>query len=397
MHKHIFIFISLFILCLSFDYIPMEKDSKYGDDICGYYDKNGDYAVKPCDSGKYCVVPTGSASSSLAVCQDVPSIQTGLSSLDEDCSSDFDCEYNLKCRGKKCKLSYDCTNSNQFPYKNSNHGGYYCAEKAPEGYCQYREYTNTGSNTYHSSPPTKFHICGVYTYHPDANNIYSLKDIKYAYIGSVDDGEYVSDKVLCKSGFALYYYPDGYLEDPFTGTSGSSTNTMKKRCVTPIAIDHNDKLSSSCVIYYKEKDDDTEIKKYNVDELKDHFSTTPISPSDTSDFDNIKNELCKYDDFTIKIQLQKFKEYNDKITEEQREKCGDLRSDSKNLRYVCDNKELIKLWYFYEHPNDYIAFNGREKLLVVLNHLIQREFPLYQFSHILNINYLIILLFLLCF
>ena len=396
MLKHIFISISLFISCLQIDYVPMEKDSKYGDDICGYYDKNGDYAVKPCDKGKYCVLPSGSPSSSLAICQDVPTIQTGLSSLDEDCSSDFDCEYDLKCRGKKCKILNDCTLSNEFPYKSGNSQGYNCDVKAPEGYCEYTEYTNTGTKISHSSPPNKYHICGVYTYHPDTNNIYSQKDIKYAYIGSVDNGEYVKDKVLCKSGFTLYYYPNGDLADPYTGT-GVSTNSMKKRCVTPIAIDHNDKLSDSCVIYYKEKDDDTEIKKYNVDELKYHFSTINPNPIPNSQYDTVKNELCQYNDFTIKIKLQKFKEYNDKITEEEREKCGDLRSGYKNLRYVCDNKELIKLWYFYEHPNDYIVYNGREKLLVVLNHLIQTEFPLYQFSHLLKINYLIILLFLLCF
>lgn len=397
MLKHIFICISLLNLCLSI-YIPMEKDSKYGEDICGYTDKNGDYAVKPCDKGKYCVLPRNSAMSSLAICQDVPTVQTGLSSLDEDCSSDFDCEYNLKCRGKKCKRKDDCTFSNQFPYKTKNAGNYQCDEKAPEGYCTYKEYTNTGTKTSHSSPPNKFHICGVYTYHKDTDNTYYQKDTKYAYIGSVDNGEYVSDKVLCKSGFTLYYYPNGDLEDPYTGTASSSPNSMEKRCVTPVAIDHNDKLSDSCVIYYKEKEDDTEVKKYNVDELKYHFDDSPSDPNyPYTNYYNKKSELCGYDDFTIKIKLQKFKEYNDKITEEEREKCGDLRSNNQNLRYICDNKELIKLWYFYEHPEDYIVFNGREKLLVVLNHLIQREFPLYQFSNFLKINYIFILLLLLCF
>lgn len=212
----------------------------------------------------------------------------------------------------------------------------------------------------------------------------------------MENGEFVSDKDLCKSGFILYYYANGNLEDPYTGTTSPSPNSMKKRCVTPIAIDHNDKLSDSCVIYYKEKEDDTEVKKYNVDELKYHFDDDTSTITYTEYYYK-KNELCGYNDFTIKIKLQKFKEYNDKITDEQREKCGDLRSNTKNLRYVCDNKELIKLWYFYEHPEDYIVFNGREKLLVVLNHLIQREFPLYQISNLLKINYIFILLFLLCF
>ena len=367
----------------------MKKDSKYGDDICGYYDKNGDYYVKPCDSGKYCVTPSTSLSSStLSVCQDVPVIEGGLSSLDGDCSTDFDCEYGLECKGKKCKLSYDC-NTNEYPFRWNSVGGYTCEKKAPEGYCQYIEITTTERKTYKSSPPSKLYYCGVYTFNNEGNNLYSVKDIKYAYIGSVDNGEYVNDKILCKSGFALYYFPNGYLEDPYNGNSGSSNN-MYQRCVTPTAIDKQDKLSSSCVIYYKDKDEDTEIKKYNVDELQDHSSSLPNS------FSYYSSQLCQYDDFTFKIKIQKFKEYTDKITDEQREKCGDLRTNS-NLRYTCDNKDLIKSWYFYEKPGDYILYNGREKLLVVLNHLIQREFPLYQFSQILKINYLITLLFLLCF
>lgn len=393
MFKHILIFILLFFLCLS-DFVPMKKDNQYGDDVCGYYDKNnGDYYVKPCDNGKYCVTPSISVSSTpsltvstLSVCQDVPKIETGLSSLDGDCSSDFDCEHGLECKAQKCKLPNDCPN-NEYPYKGSS--GYSCAEKAPEGYCEFLEYTNTVTKHYHSSPPTNLHKCGVITFNPEGNNIYSKKDTKYAYIGSVDSGEYVEDEKLCKSGFTLYYYPNGYLKDP----NSANSNQMFKRCVTPIAIDKQDKLSSSCVIYYKEKDEDSELKKYNVDELKDHLAE--LSSFHTS-FTDFKSELCEYDDYTFKIKMQNFKEYTDKITDEQREKCGDLSTDS-NLRYTCDNKDLIKYWYFYEKPQDYILYNGREKLLVVLNHLIQREFPLYQFSQILKLNYLFILLFLICF
>lgn len=389
MFKQIFISLSLFILCLS-DFYPMEKDNKYGDDVCGYYDKNNfnDYYVKPCDSGKYCVTPTPSLqSSSLSICQDVPIIESGLSSLDGDCSSDFDCEYNLECIAKKCKYSIDCGN-NEYPYKQNGVGGYRCGEKAPEGYCHFLD---TNRKNFYSSPPTNLHYCGVYTFNPEGNNIYSLKDTKYAYIGSVDSGEYVNDNKLCKSGFTLYYYPNGYLKDP----NSSNGNRMYKRCVTPIAIDKNDKLSESCVIYYKEKDEDSDIKKYNVDELKDHLSSLSHIYA-TPDFDDLKEEFCSYDDFTFKIKYQKFKEFTDKINDDQREKCGDL-SENSNLRYKCDNKDLIKIWYFYEKPKDYILYNGREKLLVVLNHLIQREFPLYQSSQILNINYLFLLLFLICF
>ena len=395
MFKHILIFISLFLICLC-DYLPMEKKSKYGDDVCGYYDKNGDYLVKPCDSGKYCVNPSSQTTSTLSFCQDVPKIENGLSTINEDCSTEFDCEYNLECKGQKC--THVCTTANFYPYRAGSPGsGYSCNLKAAEGYCEYKEYTkdtlgNDVTNTYYGSPTNRLQICGVYTFNPKANNIYEQKDTKYAYIGSVDSGEYVSDETLCKSGFALYYYPNGYLEDPSTG----NLNRMYKRCVTPTSIDKKDKLTKSCVIYYKEKDEDNQIKKYNVDQLQNYFGPSGTSSGTSSRFDSIENELCNYNDFTFKIKMEKFKEYNDKLTDEEREKCGDLRSGSK-YRYICDNKDLIKSWYFYENPYQYIVYNDREKLLTVLNHFIQKEFPLYQFSKILNIQYLITLLFLLYF
>lgn len=349
----------------------MEKKSEFGDDVCGYYDKNQNYYyVKPCDSGKYCVNPDV-GENYLSICQDVPKVEKGLSTLGEDCNSDFDCEVNLKCNGKKC--TFDCTNANEYPYRQNPLSGFYCAEKAPEGYCEYKEYKSDGTiKIYHSMPPNKLQKCGVITFHPEGNNYYTLKDTKYAYIGSVESGEYVNDKSLCKSGFTLYYYPEGYLDDPSTG----SPNQRRQRCVTPIDIDFNDKLAQSCVIYYKEKDGDTEIKKYNVDQYN-------------------PGNLCTNFNY-VKIRMEKFKEFNDKLTDDEREKCGDLSIDS-NYRYTCDNKDLIKSWYFYEHPEHYIVYNEREKLQVVLNHLIQKEFPLYQFSKILNIKNIITLIFLLYF
>ena len=417
MSKLIFILLSLFFLCTCTSYLrPMEKNSKYGKDICKY--DEGDYEyVRPCEKGKYCLEEY-SDGSEFHICQDLPEVQEGLSTLDEKCSSDFDCESNLECIGGYCKK--DCPNSSPV----LNRGSYQCkssSEKAADGVCESYGYTETSPSGFYNrdfskdkygNPSGKSQFCGLLDFLNVGYQNYKIIEKKYAYIGSVDNGKYVSNEILCKSGFALFYYPLGNLQDPYNGgTSGTPSNERYKMCVTPISIEHNDPLlssqktlpplpsSSSCVIYYKEKDEDTTIKKYNVDQLSDVAS---IYTPDTNSF---KEDLCQYSDYEFKIKFQHFKEYTSNLKEEDRDKCGDLDGASSLLssgltynyrRYSCNNNALIKSWYFYKNPKNYIVYNDREKLEVVLNYLIQKEYPSYEFSYILNINYLVILLFLLC-
>lgn len=390
MLRPIFILFYLFILCSS-EYIPyltMKKKSKYGEEICRYYDREDQiYYVRACEKGKYCLNPNSQLNQYFSICQDVPTPEIGVSTLNGDCSSKFDCESNLKCVSNKC--IYTCTTAGEVPYKNYNTNLYDCGKPALEGYCINREYpidptTNSAVPTFtYGSPKHKYQKCGVYTFRHLGSNAYQLKDVKYAHVGSVNNGEYVNDKDLCKSGFALPFYPMNNLEDP----SAINTNDMYYRCVTPISIDKIDKRSSNCVIYYKDNDDDTEIKKYNVDQLLGERTTT-ISSSQTQLIDS----LCEYTNRELQISKQKFKEYNNKITDEQREKCGNLEDDKNS----CDDNELIKLWYFYKKPQDYILYNETEKLEPVLNYFIQTEYHSYEFTRLLNINYFISLLFLLC-
>ena len=404
MSKHIFILLSLFILCSSQYLRPMKKDSKYGDDVCRYIEEGFVY-VRPCEKGKYCLKES-SEGSDLYVCQDLPEAQEALNTLDEKCSSDFDCELNLKCIGGYCK-NEQC-GSNQAPLKRGN--SYSCissSEKAADGICWLQQYKdNSGTISVDGSPkegnPTgKSQKCGLLDFYDMGYQDYILNQKKYADIGSLDNGNYVTDEILCKSGFALFYYPKGNLQNPYNRGSSytSSYNKMYKMCVTPISIEHNDPLllsqssQTSCVIYYKESDEDTTIKKYNVDHLylDSHIDSTVYPSFSTSD-------LCKYTDYEFKIKFQHFKEYTSNLKEEQREKCGDLGDSNVNnyRRYICDNNALIKSWYFYKNPDNYIVYNERKKLEVVLDYLIQKEYPSYQFSQILNINYMLGLLFLLC-
>lgn len=72
-----------------------------------------------------------------------------------------------------------------------------------------------------------------------------FESIEKSYIGSVKDGEFVFDEKACESGYALYFYGDGNLNDPCSDSS-SSNNYMFKKCVTPKKIDE-----SSCIINTK--------------------------------------------------------------------------------------------------------------------------------------------------
>lgn len=43
--------------------------------------------------------------------------------------------------------------------------------------------------------------------------------------------------MVCESGFALYFYGNKKLDDPFSGITGSSNKKMFKMCVTVNSIE----------------------------------------------------------------------------------------------------------------------------------------------------------------
>ena len=170
MLKSIFILFSLFILCSCLSeytpYQPMHKKSKYGDDVCGYYDReNAIYYVRACEKGKYCENPDSNLNQYLSICQDVPTPEVGLSTLNGDCSSNFDCEYDLKCVSNKC--TYTCPTVGHAPYKYDDQTSYRCGTPAPEGYCENKEFSATIGlpTSSFGSPKHKYQKCGLYTFH----------------------------------------------------------------------------------------------------------------------------------------------------------------------------------------------------------------------------------------
>lgn len=355
-------------------YLSMDKDSKYGDDVCRYYNyDDSHYYVKPCEKGKYCV-PDILPSSQLEICQDIPNIVHPLN-LDEKCSSTFECGYGLKCISGSCTLKCD---DDKFIVQATS-TTYQCLPDTLKGssdYCMELTYQSSGIPNFKYSSPVKNKICGKLTISErsevENSRIYYVSARNFASLGSVPDGDYVDDMKLCESGYALYFYWDGEYDDPKPLSSTSPlSNQRYLKCITPISI--SDIESSTCTIHYKLKDKEY---LYNLERITDSSINYR-----THLYDNFCNEKH------INIKSDRYREYSKNITEEERNTCGDLENINK---YTCENRELIKSWYFYQNPESYIVYNGREKLEKVLDYLIQKSYPTYfSFSKFLNLSLLL--------
>ena len=373
--------------------LPMDKDSKYGDDVCSYTDHQQKY-VKSCEKGKFCsgsiTVPTLDFSrgnyyytSDLEICQDTPNV-TAFYSYKESCTNDFECEGDYKCIGEICSYDYEC-NTNEFLY-NEGTSRPIClpnSDKGTDGICYEEIRAKDAASIIKYSSPVPNKICGKLTLADDPNDnkkgIYYITKKEYVYKGEVEDGDYVTNEELCKSGFALKFYKDGKSKDP-KDSSATGSNSMYLRCVTPISIISTTSSGSveKCSINYKINDG--EILKYNVKQ----FSSIPSE---------ISNHCKSNDKLYIKLKHEKYREYYTNIKEEERKTCGDL--DYTN-QYTCENNELIKSWYYYKNPKDYTTYNNRKKFENVINYKIQKEYPCYSLSQFIGLN-LIYLLFLLLF
>ena len=369
LRKVIFLtFLISFSLSDKNNYLPMEKDSKYGEDVCRYRDDDGYYHVKACEKGKYCAdISLPSTYTYLEICQDLPNVTKPFNLNEGKCQTSFECELGLACLSN-C-VNYCASGEFYSDYRND------CTDnslKKTGEICYEKTYDTSNMPQYRYSEPVKNKKCGKLTLGevPGTTNrgLYEIKLIEYAYLGSVEDGGYVQDMDLCQSGYALYFYYDGLFDDPST----SSGNRYYLKCITPISIIKSQ--AGFCSVRYKL---DGQEFTYNINGLGDSSKQTDLS-----------NAFCseKY----IKIKSEKYREFYANITEEERNTCGDL--DSSN-QYTCENKELIKTWFFYKYQEAYILYNEREKLDKVLEYEIQKKYPTYYAnSQFLNIQILLFLL-----
>ena len=367
-------------------YLPMEKNHKYGDDICYYREfdeklKYYIYYVKPCETGKYCQYEI--SGQPFGYCVDLQTNSTTLYKWKESCESVNDCQSGLKCENKKCVPENTCPNPNQEYFQKSITEFYCLADdhKIDDNICLKYEYTTNSPTyyptlkyTYHGNYPGLPNECGlikfnVFNYKDNSHSeleddVLYRKEKSWCTIGSVSDGDFVDDKKYCYSGFTLPFYPNKLDKQP-NNHDDDESNALYNLCVTPISVDIKNELSNGkCIITYKISDQNP--KQYNLGEECDQ---------------TIVIESERYREF-----IDAFKEAND----EDKKNCYNIDE----YPYHCKNSNLIKLWYFYKYPEDYLFYKDRDKLKAVLDFKIQRKYPTYAFTHYLSYSYLLLLLFL---
>lgn len=378
-------------------YLPMKKDYKYGDDIC-YYREHDEklnsyiYYVKPCEQGKYCA-DTSITGQPFGFCRDILTNATDFPSYENECSTNQECISGLVCE-QTCKLK--CTGSldgiNDSPFYH-NFDDIDCEDykyKTIESkYCYLQEFERNADQTFKRFKDYKGKFpgfpkeCGKINYNKFTDYLtysprpgatppfepyehYYLETKEWISIGDVSDGDFVTDKKFCKSGFTLEFYPNGDTIVP-----EHNTIPIGKMCVTPTEIDKHNLLLQNpleCVVTYKGKDGIEH--KYR--------SSDP--------------NIC---DEEIVIQSKLYTEFIEEFknaSEEDQKNCYLINI---NTEGNCQNINLIKLFYFYTHVSEYLFYKDRKKLETVLHFKIQQLYHrYYEFSTYLNIKYLFFLLFL---
>lgn len=384
--KPVLIISILFASVISVYYVPMKKDHELGEHICRYeINSTSNIYVKPCEEGKYCQKTTqytGDRSINnweyLYTCQNYTQKLFNLKQLDEDCESNYECDSGLTCEDKKCSLN---CGTDRVAYRGDDKWACTAKTLKENNYYYYRNSEDSSSPLYGYSPYFKFE--GKITFHK-SNNLYEEEIIENADFASLDDGTFVSNDDACKSGYYLYFYPDGTLNDPYTGNDGQK-NSLYKMCVSLEEI--NRYSDDYCQIIYSINNNGN--KTYNLYQLYTQY----IRIGRTITLENLVDQYCS----TNMLKHKLYKKYIEAMTDEKRTKCSNLE----NYNHVtCNDDELTKWFYFYNHPDIYSLYytdeeNDNDNYKYVVKHLIQVDYPYYQVGSILNIKNSIILLLLL--
>ena len=358
MHKLFLIVLCLFSPSLSSIYAPMSTRTFdfQVDDICKYHKTSTDFIyVEPCEKDHSCesIYSSYSGFQELGVCR--KHVQEELSFFGSACEENDDCYSNIKCVDKKCTLEENDTplsmDKNYCPDSLipvlTDSGNYKCEKRDKnemDGLC----YLKTESGSIKQASPDYMKVCGEISLDKPENNYAKLKTSVNS-LGSVDNGKFVENSMACKSGFALWFYPNGKISNPSLTTV---PNTPYLMCVQFNGIEY--KKSGSCKINYIIGEN-----KYVYD-----FDKTDISAysSPTSVCSNFKK---------IETSLDLLNQYISKVNE-----LGDECSKSYfyDEPYTCRNDELRKLYYFYNHIDDYLLYKSEDE---ISEFILQERYPSY--------------------
>lgn len=342
-----------------------EKEIDFDGDVCHYTHVHNTESgntqkieyVKGCKKGKRCKSVTSSIEDyEIETCQEYNELE--LLTLGEKCEYTSQCDSNLKCEDGTCTITegnqayykggYKYCPSNYIPVSDNYYDIYLCEKQS-----DYTDYSTSrcyyddekGHTKYFAPEFSK--VCGEIKFYKketiSPKYKYHIKEISTASIGSLADGTYVMDPMACESGFTLKYYPDKQL-----GRKENDQSTQYSRCVTIDEVDINNG-------YIKYSLDGKEYK---------------VNYYDVIDNVNINH---------IKIKLDMFKKFKDKMDKCQSEKY-------KDDLFKCEDRDVQEYFYFYNNPNDYILYKDEDQ---VMDYLLNGQYNSISFIILLFFLFLI--------
>ena len=414
MNKQILIFVLLISVILS-TYRPMTKRTiDFGENIC-YYKEYGSGSnqqsiieyVKPCPQGKFCYdtessVAHGNSEHDLHTCEIyAPSRKVFGASCETnfECNIDYDnspsyifeCSSNKVCALKSTSdytstykvedslsnlIIYHCP-SNKYPLSLSYSDSISCTDLPTD--VQESNFSGKHKFTISSASTSTSYYAGGKPYQvpgllhfkdiTNSNVDYVVDNIDYSDIGTVEDGNFVSNTLACKSGFALYFFGNGKLTKT-TGIASPTPANMYLYCVTL-----KEYISPKEVVYSISGGDE---KVYNLAQISENEGST----LGVTNLQFEQNLLTK---------LEMFKNYREKLDIE---KCRGEYEQYYSEPFTCKNNELRKWWYFYHYPDEYLVYKDEP---LVMDYLVQQAFPEYasESSGFLAFKYIIYLFILL--
>lgn len=330
-------------------YRPMSKKSiDFGEDVC-YYEDISDNSklmyVKGCPSGKHCNLVGGTNSEyNIHTCQPIYSSLKRKSG--ENCDDElYECLDSLTCTSGKCTASSPASPGGCTTISKTTVAGTECIADSEQIrtigiFCQNQDsFTSETISYIHHSSPNSLKICKklIITEKESTSGEYYIKskELVDGYY-SIQDGDYVEDNSndFCQSGFSLYFFGNG--------KQISSDSQMFKRCVTILDIEP---IIDGYILKYKIKNEAEHI--YDTSKLTDTYKT------------NQNNECVKL----LNLELLNF------MKEE-------YKANGKSNKY-------IKWQYLYNNQDKYLLYKDQTE---VLDYLIQESKPSYIPEELSNKN-----------
>ena len=374
-------------------YAPMSKRNFEFDveNICYYQKYQYDFVyVRPCEKNKKCEMLFNDSENlysyysyryprnflNVGICTEY---SEEFISFGSPCENDDDCitssprcekndEFcftrtnNLKCLEKKCSLGVNnypiyigdipyCPD-NLIGVSSSENSRYKCEERKENemlGLCYLKK-----DSGYKRAFPDYMKVCGEITFDKGENN-YEILNITMNSIGSVEDGKFVENELACKSGFALKFYPNGEISIPSSKTDDWNNHY---RCVQYNGIKYK-KNGEGCIINYilDNKNYSYDTKKAKIDYYYCHIN-------------NLFRRFPRKNYF-LKEKLLLFKQYVDKLNE-LKDEC--TKNKYYDEPFTCKNDELRKLYYFYNHTDEYLLYKKEDE---ITEYILQKEYPSY--------------------